>query len=62
MPFRKKSPKIDIHLWIEQDHLEALDRISREYGISRGAAIAALIEDYEEKQETKDEPVSQDTD
>lgn len=58
MPFSKKSPKIDIHLWIEQDHLETLDQISREYGISRGAAIAALIEEYKQREQGKHEPVS----
>lgn len=62
MPFRKKTPKVDIHIWIEEGHLATLDQISRDYGTSRGGAIAALLEDYERNKDTKHEPLPRDPD
>lgn len=62
MPFRKKTPKVDIHIWIEEGHLATLDQISRDYGTSRGGAIAALLEDYERSKGENHEPVSRNAD
>jgi hypothetical protein len=51
---RKKTDKIDIHLWIEEGHLAILDRLAREYKISRAAVIAELLEDYNRTHPTKE--------
>lgn len=52
---RKKTDKIDIHLWIEEGHLAILDRLAKEYKISRAAVIAELLEDYSLTHPTKEE-------
>ena len=54
MAIRKKTDKIDIHLWIEEGHLAILDRLAREYKISRAAVIAELLEDYNRTHPTKE--------
>lgn len=64
MPFVKKTSKIDIHLWLEEKHVEVIDDLARRYGMSRAAVIAQFIEDYatNHKDPEDDEPVSRNPD
>jgi len=55
MPLKPKTPKIDIHLWIEEKHLAILDQLARQYQMSRAGVIAELIEDYHRKHQTKED-------
>lgn len=46
MPFVKKTSKVDIHLWLEEEHVALIDDIARRYGMSRAAVITQFIKDY----------------
>lgn len=46
MPFKKKSDRIDIHIWLPEDSVTILDAICKKYEMSRAAVISGLLEEY----------------
>ena len=46
MPFEKQGDRVDIHIWLSERHVAVLDRLARQFELSRAKVIAGLIYDY----------------
>lgn len=54
MPFKKKTDRVDIHIWLPEDSVTILDAICKEYDMSRAAVIAGLLQEYADNHNPKD--------
>lgn len=52
--FKRKGDRVDVHIWLDVRHCATLDAIAAEYGLSRAAVIAGLLEEYEERMKSKE--------
>lgn len=53
MIFQKKGERIDMHLKLPEYHAQILDRICREFELSRAQVVADLLDDYLKREEEK---------
>lgn len=53
MIFQKKGERVDMHLKLPEYHAKILDRICREFELSRSQVVADLLDDYLKREEEK---------
>lgn len=46
MPLERTGDRVDIHIWLPERHVAVLDRLAKQFDMSRAKVIAGLLDDY----------------
>ena len=49
MPLERTGDRVDIHIWLPERHAAVLDRLAKQFDMSRAKVIAGLLDDYDKQ-------------